>query len=252
MQRAASIGMYPFPSPYGARGVPRPPPRDRNAPMTSSKGPVSLWPGAPEDIPAEHADMVLVRRIQEGDESAFRHLFDRYARRAYAIAYGVVKNKSEASDIVQDAFVRVHRHIGTFEGGSSFYTWLYRIVMNLAIDVTRRAGRGKSVDYDDGIARTAEDVEGDGSMLPVFGDANPSRTAERRELNHKLQEALDSLPEYHREVILLREVEGLSYEDIAKVLRVPKGTIMSRLFHARRKMQEALAGYLEGDLEIAK
>ncbi len=195
-------------------------------------------------------DRDLVRRVQAGDPAAFRTLFERYHRRAYAVAFGVVKSKQDALDVVQDAFVKVHRHIGKFEGQSSFYTWLYRIVMNLSIDHVRRRRNAKGLEYDDRIGRGDDEIAGDGALLPRILDANPGKTVIRRELVERIQSALDELPEYHRAVILLREVEGLSYEEMAEVLEVPKGTIMSRLFHARKKMQASLSDYMEGDLEI--
>lgn len=195
-------------------------------------------------------DRDLVRRVQEGDQEAFRTLFERYHRRAYAVAYGVVKNKQDALDVVQDGFVKVHRHIGSFQGTSSFYTWLYRIIMNLAIDHVRRRRNAKGLEYDDRVGRDDDEIAGDGTLLPRILDANPGKTVIRRELLARIQGALEELPEYHRAVILLREVEGLSYEEMAEVLDVPKGTIMSRLFHARKKMQAALSDYMEGDLEI--
>lgn len=195
-------------------------------------------------------DRELVERVQAGDEAAFKELFERYHRRAFAVAFGVVKNKQDALDIVQDGFIKVHRHIGNFQGSSSFYTWLYRIVMNLSIDHVRRNKKGKDLDYDDKVRRDSGDIAGDGTLLPSILDGNPRKTVLRKELSEAIQAALDELPEYHRAVILLREVEGLSYEEMSKVLDVPKGTIMSRLFHARKKMQAALASYLHGDLKI--
>jgi RNA polymerase sigma-70 factor (ECF subfamily) len=196
------------------------------------------------------SDRDLVGRVQTGDEVAFRELFDRYHRRAFAVALGVVKNKQDALDIVQDAFIKVHRHIGNFQGSSSFYTWLYRIVMNLSIDHVRRTKKHRNLDYDDRVGRDAGDVAGDGALLPKILDGNPSKTVLRRELTEAIQKALDELPEYHRAVIMLREVEGLSYEEMSSVLKVPKGTIMSRHFHARRKMQGALSDYVGGELRI--
>jgi RNA polymerase sigma-70 factor (ECF subfamily) len=192
----------------------------------------------------------IVARAQAGDDAAFRELFDRYHRRAFSVAVGVVKNRQDALDIVQDAFIKVHRHIKNFQGSSSFYTWLYRIVMNLAIDHIRRNKKARSLDYDDKVGRDAMDVDGDGGMLPRILDGNPGKTVLRKELSGAIQKALDELPEYHRAVILLREVEGLSYEEMAQVLKVPKGTIMSRLFHARKKMQESLAPYVDGDIRV--
>jgi RNA polymerase sigma-70 factor (ECF subfamily) len=195
-------------------------------------------------------DRELVARIRGGDQRAFRLLFERYHRRAFAVAFGVVKNKEDALDVVQDGFVKVHRHIDKFHGNSSFYTWLYRIVMNLAIDHVRRRKNAKGLEYDDSVRREADDVAGDGALLPRVLDANPGKTVARRELLGRIQAALDELPEYHRAVILLREIEGLSYEEMAQTLGVPKGTIMSRLFHARKKMQASLRDYVEGSLDI--
>lgn len=191
-------------------------------------------------------DADLVERIRAGDQAAFRQLFDRYHRRTYAVALGIVKNPQDAMDVVQDAFIKVHKHIDGFHGSSSFYTWLYRIVMNLAIDHVRRVK--KTTEYDDQAAQSAAAMESD--LLPRQSDANPGKVLARQEIAVRIREALDELPEYHRAVILLREVQGCSYEEMAKILKVPKGTIMSRLFHARRKMQERLQGYLQGELEI--
>jgi len=184
-------------------------------------------------------DRALVVRAQQGDQRAFRELFERYHKRAYAVAFGVLKNKHDALDVVQEAFVKVHRHLDGFQGSSSFYTWLYRIVMNLAIDQLRRKKTARPVEYDDAIDR--EGALADEHVLPRMLDANPRRTVIRRELMARVEAALATLPDYHRQVIVLREIEGLSYEEMAEVLEVPKGTIMSRLFHARQKLQRALA-----------
>jgi RNA polymerase sigma-70 factor (ECF subfamily) len=205
--------------------------------------------GAATDGPASDDDLTLVQRCQAGDAAAFRMLFDRYHRRVYAVALGVLKNPQDARDVVQEAFVKVHRHLGSFQGASSFYTWLYRITMNLAINQVRRRKSARLVDYDDALKRDADGVADPGHLLPEPSFADPGKTHSRKELAQKIQGALATLPEYHRQVILLREVEGLSYEEIAKVMKVPKGTIMSRLFHARRKMQTALADYVQGELK---
>lgn len=233
-------------APVGAQGAP-------------PKKAVNEPPGGPSQSPTPNnkakaaadreRDRELVRGAQQGDRAAFRELYDRYHRRAFAVAFGVVKNKQDARDIVQEAFIKVHRHIQNFQGTSSFYTWLYRIVMNLSIDHIRRNKKARNLDYDDKVGRD-DDVAGDGALLPTILDGNPRKTALRKELAEAIQSALGELPEHHRAVILLREVEGLSYEEMAKVLGVPKGTIMSRLFHARRKMQHSLADYVQGDLDV--
>lgn len=201
--------------------------------------------------PAEERarDLQLVQRAQGGDRTAFRELFDRYHKRAFSVAYGVLKHRQDSLDVVQEAFVKVHKHLGSFQGSSSFYTWLYRIVMNLAIDHLRRRRTGRSVEYDDAVLR--EDGGGsEESVMPRMLDANPRKAVIRRELLEKVQIALAELPDIHQQVILLREIEGLSYEEMAEALDVPKGTIMSRLFHARKKMQAALASYVDGDMDI--
>jgi RNA polymerase sigma-70 factor (ECF subfamily) len=195
-----------------------------------------------------HEDDALVEEARNGSKAAFHALFQKYHRRAYAVALGVLKRPEDAMDVVQDAFIKVHKNIGAFQGSSSFYTWLYRIVMNLAIDHVRRTRR--VVEWGDDVP--LHEAAGDRTLVPKVEDENPSRTLVRRELSDKIRQALDALPEYHRAVILLREVEGMSYEEMAEVLEVPKGTIMSRLFHARRKMQDQLQPYLEGDFEIAE
>jgi RNA polymerase sigma-70 factor, ECF subfamily len=209
----------------------RPPPSDQRA-----------------DAIPEHDDLDLVRRAQAGERAAFKELYDRYHRRVYAVALSVVKSPQDAHDVVQEAFIKVHQHLPSFQGASSFYTWVYRISMNLAIDQLRRRKSARLVDYDDTVGRTESDGADAGQLAAVVDAADPGKTQVRKELAGKIQDALMGLPEYHRQVILLREVEGLSYEEIAKIMKVPKGTIMSRLFHARRKMQSALASYVEGEL----
>jgi len=192
-------------------------------------------------------DHDLVQRVQAGDTAAFRALFDKYHRRAFAVAMGVVKNQDDALDAVQEAFVKVHKNIHKFQGSSSFYTWLYRIVMNVSIDHVRRTSRRKSLDFDERALHEESEVAGDGALVPSVTDANPGKAALRRELGGAIEAALQELPEHHRAVIVLREIEGMSYEEMAEALEVPKGTVMSRLFHARKKMQAALTPYLSGE-----
>jgi RNA polymerase sigma-70 factor (ECF subfamily) len=199
------------------------------------------------DATSTQDDHELVRRVQAGDAAAFRTLFDKYHRRAFAVAMGVVKNQDDALDAVQEAFVKVHKNIHKFQGSSSFYTWLYRIVMNVSIDHVRRTRRRKNLDFDERTLHQESEVAGDGALVPNLANANPGKAALRRELGEAIQAALQELPEHHRAVIVLREVEGMSYEEMAATLEVPKGTIMSRLFHARKKMQAALGPYLSGE-----
>lgn len=154
-----------------------------------------------------------------------------------------MRNPDTALDITQDAFVRVHKNLATFKGDSSFYTWIYRIVLNLCIDRKRRQARQAEVDYDDGISHG----EGftDGPTLASTGIDNPAQAAHRKELVEHMDRALATLSEEHKSILLLREVDGLSYEELAETLDIPKGTVMSRLFHARKNFQKSLTRYLK-------
>jgi RNA polymerase sigma-70 factor (ECF subfamily) len=152
---------------------------------------------------------------------------------------GLVRDENDAREIVQEAFLRVYKGLPTFEGGSSFFTWLYRIVTNLAIDLMRKPGR-KGAELDEG-RNVADDPEGELALVSRIDGADPIDVVRRKEMAARIQTALDALPWYHRAVILMREVEGMSYEEMAEAMGVSKGTIMSRLFHARQKMQRALA-----------
>ncbi|MCC6553888.1 MAG: sigma-70 family RNA polymerase sigma factor [Polyangiaceae bacterium] len=182
-------------------------------------------------------DRELIERAQRGDQAAFRALVERHQRRAFAIALGLVRDENDARELVQEAFLRVYKGLGSFQGGSSFFTWLYRIVMNLAIDLMRKPGRRD-------LELQENQAVDEGAELPLVSridGADPIDVIRRREIAGRIQAALDALPEYHRGVILMREVEGMSYEEMAQAMGVSKGTIMSRLFHARQKLQRALA-----------
>ena len=186
-------------------------------------------------------DRKLVRAAQKGDPAAFRQLVERYQRRVYQLAVGMLKDSDDAMDIAQETFVRVHRYLPSFKGDSSFFTWTYRIAMNLCLDAQRKRGRVERVDLADG-----DEAEIEAAMdPPSHALAGPQRAALNTELKGKMEEALASLSENHRSILLLRELEGLSYEELAKVLGIRKGTVMSRLFHARLKMQNKLREYLE-------
>ena len=180
-------------------------------------------------------DRELIFRAQRGDQPAFRELVERHQRRAFAIAIGLVRDEEDALEIVQEAFLRVYRGLDGFNGAASFFTWLYRIVKNLSIDLMRRPAWQREI---------SEEVVGeqvDTLFLARIDAANPLDVLGRRELSARLAAAFEALPPYHRSVIVMREVEGKSYEEMAEAAGVSKGTIMSRLFHARRKLQIALA-----------
>lgn len=196
----------------------------------------------------EPDDLTLVKRCRAGDRAAFRSLVERYQKRVYSQAYGMVKDKEEAMDIAQDAFVKVYKYLDHFKGDSSFYTWLYRVVANLCTDRLRRkrSQASESVEFDEDVAVDETNTAG---ILSSRLGTNPHQALMRAELARKLEEALAQVPEKHREILLLRELEGMSYEDLSRVLKIPKGTVMSRLFHARSKVQKLLSEYV-GDPDV--
>ena len=201
--------------------------------------------GERASIPSHGRDPVddreLVLAAQRGDRDAFKTLFERYHRRAYALAFGVLRHQDDAMDVVQDAFIKAHRYLDKFEGSSSFYTWLYRIVMNLAIDQLRKHRRARPVELDE------ERIENDGDnpLLPRILGGNPGRALLDKQIRNRIDQALDQLSDNHRSVLVMRELEGLSYEAMAEAMGCSKGTIMSRLFHARRNMQKRLLDLID-------
>ncbi len=197
----------------------------------------------------ENNDLQIVERAQAGDRDAFRELVEKYQRRVYSICYGMLKNPDDSMDVSQEVFVKVFRYLEKFNGESTFYTWLYRITVNMCIDFIRKNSRMRVVDYDDGIARI-ESSEGDDNILPSTLGLNPDKVYGRKELREKMLEALETLTENHRTILVLREVDGLSYDEMAEVLNISKGTVMSRLYHARRYYQDALREYLGDDLKV--
>ena len=153
---------------------------------------------------------------------------ERYQRRVVSVAFAVVHNQEDALELAQETFIRAYENIGGFESRSSFSTWLYRIAANLAIDFRRREGRHTVL--------RGEDAENEFSRIPSERGDSFNETS-RRELSVRLRDALKELTPEHRAVILLREVEGLSYDEISEVLNCPRGTVMSRLHYARNRLR---------------
>ena len=181
-------------------------------------------------------DAELITRVLKGEREAYRPIVLRYQGRLHAMVMGMVRNGEDAKDITQNAFIKAYENLATFRIESSFYTWLYRIAMNLAIDHCRKGVRRKTSALDDSVAPRDDD----GTILQSTTIDNAHQALARKELQKRIFAALDDIPEEHREVVLLREIEGLSYKEIAEVLDIPEGTVMSRLFYARKKLQAAL------------
>jgi len=192
-------------------------------------------------------DIELVKLAQSGDQQAFKTLVERYQRKVYSICYGMLKNQEDSMDASQETFIKVFRYLEKFNFQSKFYTWLYRITVNVCIDQIRKNSKRKNVEYDDTYSRPAE--VGDENILPSTLGLNPEKAYGRKELREKMLEALEQIPEKHRTILILREAEGLNYDEIASVLEVSKGTVMSRLFHARKYFQNALSAYLKEEID---
>jgi RNA polymerase sigma-70 factor (ECF subfamily) len=197
---------------------------------------------------ADPADAEVIERAQRGDHAAFRVLVERYQGRAFGLALRVLRDEEQARDAVQDAFVKAHGSLARFEGRSGFYTWLYRLVMNVCIDMKRRDRSGRQVEWEE--ERAVEIAQGAEALAP--GSADPEREGpgaelERSQLRAALVRAIAALPEDARRTLELREIDGLSYAEIARAVGVPKGTVMSRLYYARRRVRAALveAGVVE-------
>ena len=188
---------------------------------------------------SEPSDLELVERCQADDMSAFQVLVERYQQRATRLAYRYVRNQEDARDVTQEAFIRAFRSIKEFRNESQFYTWLYRILVNLSLDHLRR-NKVQASEYEDGLMLRSQSA----------AEAQQKRTNPREELWKKqrqdaIVEAIASLPDDQKTTVILREIDGLSYEEIAQVTRVPIGTVMSRLFYARKKLQEKLKEYMD-------
>jgi RNA polymerase sigma-70 factor (ECF subfamily) len=194
--------------------------------------------GAPAAAPA---DAEVIERARNGDHAAFRVLVERYQDRAYGLALRVLRNEEQARDAVQDAFLKVYGALAKFEGRSGFYTWLYRLVMNVCLDMQRRDRSHRHVEWEE--QRAVEIAQGAEALAPGAGDPGrqgPAAELERSQLREVMVRAIEALPDDARRTLELREIDGLSYAEIAKALAVPKGTVMSRLFYARRRVRAAL------------
>ena len=185
--------------------------------------------GLPQEVSVKASqqfeDLELARRSQAGDTEAFGELVTKYRTKIFTMVCCIVGNENDAWDIAQEGFLKAWRSIHRFEGRSSFYTWLYSITVNLTLDSLRRKGRREEVELSDTIP----------SFLP-----GPGVDYECTEIREQVDAALARLSPEHRAVVLLKELEDLQYHEIAEVLNLSIGTVMSRLFYARKKLQSML------------
>jgi len=178
-------------------------------------------------------DEILIEKIKEGDIDAFEVLISRYEARVYTIAYRYIGNYNDASDLAQEALIRVYRSIYSFRGDSSFLTWLYRVVTNVCKDELRRRAREKTVSMDELEER---------GLTPAVepGHRSLEDFILRKEWQDEVQEVLNTLSEEHRAVVIMRDIQGYSYEEIAHFLECSLGTVKSRLNRARSTLKDRL------------
>lgn len=179
----------------------------------------------------------------DSNELNVEALYQRHHRQVYALAWSILKDQDEALDAVHDAFVKVMRSAERFEGRSTTFSWLYRIVVNVCIDRRRKKYRSCEQALDEAIERRSPAPQSSAFCAGAAFEANELRSA--------LDAGIQGLSEQHRKVLVMRELQGLSYEQIAEGIECPKGTVMSRLFHARRKLRRALGDALELPAELA-
>jgi RNA polymerase sigma-70 factor (ECF subfamily) len=195
----------------------------------------------PEEIDTDlWNDSRLVPLLKKRNEEAFRVLMQRYQDKVFGIAYGITLDREESLDIVQEVFVKVYERIHTFREESKLSTWLHRITVNLCLNWKRRWKRRFRWRHE---PIEAEEVS---KKADVAGkDQRPDTLYEKKELEQIFWRCLKEIPETARAVFVLKEVEGLSYDEIAKTLKIRKGTVSSRLFYARKRLKESLSAYME-------
>ncbi|MFO1483959.1 MAG: sigma-70 family RNA polymerase sigma factor [Verrucomicrobiaceae bacterium] len=193
----------------------------------------------------EVPDIDLVKRSQAGDTRAFDALVTKYRGRIYAMTYHLIQNEAEAWDLAQEAFIKAWRALPSFKLDAAFYTWLYRIAHNVTYDWLRKKKIQGDGEFDD---ERTEHRAAAGAETSPKGEAAPDMAMRNAELGQRIQAAIARLSPEHRQVIILREVEGLAYEEIAAMVPCSLGTVMSRLFYARKKLQELLKDVYETTL----
>jgi RNA polymerase sigma-70 factor (ECF subfamily) len=185
-------------------------------------------------------DLALVHRVQSGDMAAFDALTRKYRERIYSIIYNITSNREDAADLTQDAFVRAFTSISRFKAQSTFFTWLYRIAVNMALSHIKRNRLRRFFSFDN----INEEMAPTEIVETLAQKSAGDRSAQLSELQEKLNEALQKLSPKHRTVVILFEIEGLNHQEIAEIMHTSEGTVRSRLHYAKLQLQADLQSYL--------
>ena len=205
------------------------------APPAPAPSPVA----APAPAPVEEIELVI--RARKGDLKAYDELVKRYQERIYATIYHMTSNHEDANDLAQEAFIKAFHALKSFKGGSSFYTWVYRIAVNKTINFLKQRKNRSHMSLDD----LDFNAEHDPDLVALISEKTPRREINLAELQEKLNTAMQKLSEPHRLVVTLHDVQGASHEEIAKIMNCNIGTVRSRLFYARQQLQAYLSDYLK-------
>lgn len=181
-------------------------------------------------------ELELIARCQQGDHEALKEIFQKYHQKVYRIAYGVVRQREDALDIVQEVFIKLYRSIKNFKGKSNFYTYLYRMTLNHAIDYSRKMK--KSPFLRPNWEKEPEPIEEE--------TQRPDYQASKKQFEERVKRAMERLSEDQRGILILREIEGLSYQEIVEIMKCSLGTVMSRIHYGRKKLRELLKEEWEG------
>jgi len=195
----------------------------------------------PPAAPPQIEETELVRKARHGDLESYDELVRRYQERIYATIYHMTSNHEDANDLAQEAFIKAFHALKSFKGGSSFYTWVYRIAVNKTINFLKQRKNKAQMSLDD----LDFNAEHDPDLVALISDKTPRREVNLAELQEKLNEAMQKLSEPHRLVVTLHDVQGLSHDEIAKIMDCNIGTVRSRLFYARQQLQAYLSDYLK-------
>jgi len=196
---------------------------------------------APPSVAAPVEEMELVKQARKGDLAAYDEFVRLYQDRIYATVYHMTANHEDANDLAQEAFIKAFQALKSFKGGSSFYTWVYRIAVNKTINFLKQRRNKGQMSLDD----LDFNAEHDPDLVALISDKTPRREVGLAELQEKLNAAMQKLSEPHRLAVTLHDVQGLSHEEIAKIMDCNVGTVRSRLFYARQQLQAYLSDYLK-------